>query len=112
MKHLKKLILNESLNRKELLSELKNSKYIYITYLGKEDGWGVIYYIDGIKKQNGGFNSMEDVHNYLIENDIDYGSKSSHEIELSTRDKKYKNVSYKGYQKELLSKNLEDLFDL
>lgn len=112
MNHVKKFTLNESLTRKELSDELKRSKYIYITYLNKIDKWGVIYYLDGIKKENGGFNSTEDVHNFLMDIGVDYGSKESHTIDLSTRDKKYKNVAYKGYQKELLSKNLDELFDL
>lgn len=111
MKHIKFLKINEELTKKELAEELKDAKYIQVApIIGKQ--WGVLYYKNGEKKSEGGFNNNYEVHDFLIDNNIEYNGKEGYLIYNKYRDKKSEREPYKEYQKELMKKGLSGLFDI
>ncbi len=111
MKHVKLFKINEELSHSELADDLKVASNINVDYLGKGKNWGVSYYKGHDKFEEGGFNSSKEVHNFLIDNDIDYNSKQGFLMMKKIRDKEIAKVPYQAYQRDLLSKKLEDLID-
>lgn len=111
MNHIKSFKLHENLTN-DLIDELKNSKNINVSFINKNDGWGVVYYINGQKKSFGGFKNNKDVHEFLNDNDIDYSGKNGFmflsKIEEIDTDK----IPFPKYQKLLMKNGLEKIFDL
>lgn len=113
MKHVRPLIINESLTHKELLDDLKSAKFIVVEYNMTEKSWGVAY-IDSKnqKQEHGGFNTNVEVHNFLVDNDIDYEGKEGFLQMRNYRNKQIAKVPFQNYQRELMTKGLENIFDL
>lgn len=111
MKHVKLLRLNEELTRLELAEELKKAKYIQVAPISDKQ-WGILYFINGEKKSEGGFNTNYEAHEFLNDNNIDYGGRDGFLTFDKYRDRKSTTEPYRGYQKELMRKGLSGLFDL
>lgn len=111
MKHVKPFIINENMSNKELLDDLKGATNIIIS-LTDEGDWGVIYHKDGQRREGGNFNSTAEVHNFLIDNDIEYTGKEGFLMMKRYRDKQIAKVPYQSYQRELINKGLDDRFDI
>ena len=112
MKHVKLLRLNEEVTQKELLELLNGATHIDVDYLGLDKKWGCTFYKNGKKYEEGGFNTNPEVHKFLIDNDIEYNQKDSFLNMKRYRDKEIAKVPFERYQKELLTKGLENIFDL
>jgi len=102
--------VNEGISNKELLDELKDAKYIGVTYNGEEGGWGVEYHKNQKKFTAGRFNSNHDVHNFLIENDIDYNERTGFEYMRKYRKPK-DNVPFQAYQQDLIDNGIENMYE-
>lgn len=102
--------VNENLSVKELRDDLKTSKYVHVDYDNKSRKWGVTYTKDGVTKTVGLFNTNSEVHEFLIENDIDYGGKEGYMTMKKYRDKISPKIPFSSYQKDLIDKGIEDMF--
>ena len=111
MNHLKSFRLYENLTS-ELIEELKKSKNINVSFINKDDGWGIIYYNNGQKKSVGGFKNNRSVHDFLIDNDIDYDGKNGFMFLSKIEDGETDKNPYPQYQKLLIKNGLEKMFDL
>ena len=110
MKHIRGI--NESMSYKELAEELKSgATWIEPAYLGKEKRWGVIYWKDKVKHEEGGFNSDRQVCEFLVDNDIDFKGKEGYELMRRFREKEIAKIPYPSYQRELLDNGLEEYDD-
>lgn len=112
MNFIKRLKLNESITRKELVDELRDAKYIVVEYINKENGWGVCYFKGKQKKREGGFNTSIEVHNFLCDNDIEYQGKEGYLMIKKIRDQQNASIPFKKYQQEILNKGIKNLFDV
>jgi len=112
MNFIKRLKLNENLTKNELLDDLRDgANYINVEYIDKENGWGVVYVKDKKKRKEGGFNTPVEVHNFLCDNDIDYGGKEGYLMIKKIRDTQNAPIPLKKYQQEILNKGIKNIFD-
>lgn len=100
--------INENLTHIELIEDLKGSKFIQVEWIGGDKRWGVTYIKNGQKKEEGMFNNVFDVHNFLIENEIKYDGRSSFDYMKQHR-KSMQNVPFQGYQRALMDNGIEDM---
>lgn len=113
MKHLKYFKINESLSNNDLAKELLSGESTWIepVFIGGGKKWGVVYYINKEKKQEGNFNTSEEVYKFLEELGVSYKGKEGFQIMTKFRDKEVEKVPFKGYQKYLSDHGLDDLFE-
>jgi len=100
--------INEGVTNKQLLDNLQGAKFLQVEYNSAEHGWGVKYSKNGEIFTQGKFNTNADVHNFLIENDIDYGGKEGYLFMKKYRDKQVK-IPFSNYQQELLKNGIDDM---
>ena len=101
--------LNEGLTHADLAKDLKDgAKFIQVEYIGNGKKWGVSYSKKGEKHEEGDFNTVFDVHNFLIENEIEYDGRQGFEMMRKYRAKQL-NIPFKGYQDVLNDKGIEDM---
>jgi hypothetical protein len=105
LKHI--LRLNESLTNKELLDDLNGASLIKVGIIYDNSKWGIIYYKNNKKMEGGNFNSREEAHNFLIDNDIDYNGKEGFIAMKPHRQKQLDKNPYPEYQKYLLNNGLD-----
>jgi len=99
--------LNEEMTHKELAEDLKTAKFIQVEFVGKGKNWGLTYTKDGEKHEEGGFNTNADVHNFLVDNDIDYGGKPGYLQMKGFRDKQIAKVPFGNYQRQLMDNGID-----
>lgn len=102
--------VNENVSNKELLEEIRGSKYIHVDYDNSNRKWGVTYTKDGKTKTKGLFNTNSEVHEFLIENDIVYDGKEGYVMMKKYRSKISPKIPFSNYQKDLIQNGIEDLF--
>lgn len=100
--------INENLTHAELIEDLKDAKFIQVEFIGGDKRWGVSYLKGGKKHEEGMFNNVFDVHNFLIENDIQYDGRNGFEYMKQHR-KSMQNLPFQGYQRALMDNGIEDM---
>jgi hypothetical protein len=108
MNHLKPLRINEEMTHKELAEDIKDANFIEISYLGGGKKWGVVYWKNKEKFEEGMFNSRDEVNRFLEEIEVNYQGKEGYAMMKKIRDKEIAKVPYPGYQRELLDNGLDD----
>jgi hypothetical protein len=110
MKHIKPLIINENLSHRELIKELKDANFIIVKYLGKNKNWGIEYNKNKEKYEEGGFNSSNEVHEFLLNNNINYHGKEGYILMQKYREKELKKTHFENtnYQPKS-TKNIKNL---
>lgn len=103
--------LNENMTNQELLDNLKKAKYIIVEYNEKDKGWGIGYVKDGKSHLEGNFNTGEEAHEFLEDNEIDYAGKSGYDYMKKFRDKNTKKIPFTAYQRELMAGGIKDMLD-
>jgi len=98
--------INEELTNKELIDELNGAIHIEVSP-NPDGGWGVLYYKNGKKQIDGQFNTNGEVHEFLIDNDIEYGGRGGYEYMKRIRKKLNQNIPYSGYQDELITRGID-----
>lgn len=101
--------LNEKLTNKELAEDLKDAKFINVDFIGGDSGWGVAYYKDGKQYVEGNFNTNAEVHEFLIDNNIDYAGKGGFLNMKRFRANMDKGIPYPAYQNEIITKGIKDM---
>jgi hypothetical protein len=105
--------LNENLTQykdipnEDLVEELKDAKYIEVDHVGGKY-WGVRYIKNGQTYMAGKFLMNEDVHEFLIANNIDYRTKEGYMSMRKFRADK-KKIPYSSYQRDLIEKGIDDM---
>jgi hypothetical protein len=105
--------LNESLgvykdiSNSELAKELEGAKYIQVE-LVKDKYWGVKYLKNKEIFYAGKFLMNDDVHEFLLNNNIDYGGKEGYMVMKKYRDNMIK-IPFDAYQRDLIKKGIEDI---
>jgi hypothetical protein len=99
--------LNEEMTLKELAEDLKDAKYIQVNFIGKGKNWGVTYIKGGKQYEEGSFNTNSDVHNFLVDNEIEYSGKEGYLQMKKYRDKEMAKVPFVSYQQDLLNKGID-----
>jgi len=101
--------INESMTSKEILNNLKDSKYIGVEYNEKDKGWGISYVKDGQRFLEGNFNTDEEAHEFLMDNNIEYIGKSGYTYMKKFRDKNSPKIPFIAYQREIIAKGIKDM---
>jgi hypothetical protein len=71
--------INEGMSNEELLKDLRDATYIYVEYNKKDKGWGVTYIKNKERKTEGCFDKSDQVHEFLIQNGINYEGKEGYD---------------------------------
>jgi hypothetical protein len=104
--------LNEAMTNKQLLDELKSgAAWIEPIYVVKNKKWGVEYWKNKEKYQEGSFNTLRDVHKFLEENNIEYKGQEGYKLMKQFRDKEIAKLPFQSYQRYLIDNELND-FDI
>jgi len=103
--------LNESVTKKELLDNLQGAKFVNVEYNTADKGWGVHYSKGGKTFLEGNFNTNAEVHEFLLDNNIDYGGKEGYLNMKKQRAKMNQGIPYPKYQQELMVKGIKDMFE-
>lgn len=102
--------LNENVDKNLLLDELKGANFIYVEYISKDNGWGVSYLKNDVRKYMGGFDFNEDVHEFLIEHGIDYDGKNGY-LYMKKYRANMKKIPFQDYQKDLVMNGIGDILE-
>lgn len=109
MRHLRPLVINENKFEEELLDELKDAKFIKVGFIPSTKDWGIAYVKNGEKRELGGFKSIYAVHDFLTDNNIEYGGKESHLMAKKFMDSEISKIPLPKYQRYLINNGIDDM---